>query len=323
MAIPSYQAVPLPRPYDVRGLSIPLPKKTITCMVLAIVTMSLAFAALGSAWWHTEFEFEGETETWYGELENVSASAEIDYDLEDEHIDLNAMGETEEASGKTSESLSGDMEDVGSATSILGLVSAIMALLVMIFAIIAIVLLYVRFPQYTRIFMNLILIFALIAMIFAIIFPIYYLAAWPGAVEEKQEEAKYSFYDGGFIGSNSVEYKTEDENVKVEGEWGPTTGWYLGIVTMILAITTMVFAILARKEFPRVAAVVPPQVPVASAVSQAQVPSSVQTFTPTPTPQPAPVTIRCPTCGTNFQVPSTPRPLEVVCPKCGAKGTLK
>lgn len=51
-------------------------------------------------------------------------------------------------------------------------------------------------------------------------------------------------------------------------------------------------------------------------------PPPIQTFTSAP-PQPAPITIRCPKCGTNFQITSPIRPLEVTCPKCGVKGTLR
>ncbi len=43
---------------------------------------------------------------------------------------------------------------------------------------------------------------------------------------------------------------------------------------------------------------------------------------PLPRP-PSPVSMRCPQCGTTFQIPGSPRPLAIVCPGCGRKGMIK
>lgn len=148
-----------------------LPKKTTTCMVLAIITLIIALIAGGSTWWETDSYFSGTTEFGLDEVEYEGGS----------------------------ESLDGNMEDVADLTSTLETLAAVMAFIVMFLTIGAIGLVVNGYPRYLNLLSNLIPLAVILCLIFAVIAPIYYAIEWPNAVED---DTGGEWEDKSFMGTN-------------------------------------------------------------------------------------------------------------------------
>ncbi|WP_455392851.1 hypothetical protein [[Eubacterium] cellulosolvens] len=131
------------------------------------------------------------------------------------------------------------------------------------------------------------LVFTLLFFIFILITPVYFAAAWGGALNADYKDKVDALVDEdnpyadkpeqivkGFMGSKSVNktspefyygvYSTEE---KVEYNWAPALGWYLTLIAMILVLIALILIFIMRKRL-AATVVVPPLYPHTQAITR-------------------------------------------------------
>ncbi len=217
----------------------PLPRKATIAMVLAIISVVMLFMAGAFAWWSLSMDAKSEGGTIDFEME-----VKVDFTLTEGSYEIVTKYDGSTDTDEDEDDLTDDMKDVGGTTGLLIMLGIVMTIIVIV---LVGLLMYsprnVYMAGYTKIFQNLALIFALLAVIFVLIAPIYYMVAWPDAVEDETSGPVYpvggdgEFYDGSFMGSDSVEVG----GVSASANWGPGLGWILAFVCLILLLITLAF----------------------------------------------------------------------------------
>lgn len=206
-----------------------LTKGTTVCLILAIITIILAFVTINASWWSIETDYEEGTE------------------VESAHLD---RWEVEDVEGdETTVDMRGEMEEVGDRTSLMISLSAVILFFVMITTIVGIILVHAGHTNFVGGFGMLIAVFAVIAFLLALAAPIYYGLTWPDAVVEDDEfgagEEYIPFWGG----------RTND----VETRYSPDIGWFYSLGTAIAAGITLSYAESSRRELKRAKRLRPPK----------------------------------------------------------------
>lgn len=346
------------QPYPPMGPPRPLPKKAVWAMIIAIISVIMLFIAGTLAWWTYSMDLEAES---MGEV--ATGEMVIECGLEEAKYEMEMRGGGQTQTQEDEGSLADEEKDVADTTGLLLWLSIIMMIIVVILVIVMIgASRTYEMARYTRSLGNLAILFTLIALLFALITPVYYMVAWPDAVQKDFEESgeaqgtefeaiMESVYDGSFAGSDefseTIEYYSYDIDFTGESTWGPGIGWFLAIICIVPVIMALVLVKLGKDEATRLAPSMPlmpqPQYGYGEAPQYQQPP--LQPYPPLrysqptqhyPQPQQPPsysqqpvqpppnmIETSCPTCGHVFSVMKTEGLTAVQCPNCGVKGTLK
>jgi cytochrome b subunit of formate dehydrogenase len=259
------------QPYQYPTLG-PLPKKGKFAIVMAIISLVMLLITGAIGWWSMSIEYEREDS---GDIRITEYK--MDFGLSDVSYesDITRDGETE--SYDDDADLIGNLEEVGETTSLLFILGIVMTIIVMILTgiLMAIVISRnVELNMFSYIFKYLTLLFAFLAVIFILVAPIYYMIVWPMTMEDQLDSpltiAGEEIYDGSFMGSNSFDYEEMGDNYSGESSWGPSLGWFLAFVCLVLLIITLVLVKSAGDEAMRLRPM-GPQIPLQQ-VEAAQTP---------------------------------------------------
>lgn len=175
----------------------------------------------------------------------------------------------------------------------------------------------------------------LLAVILSLIAPMYLMFSLPAAFKEDYEDPEIKETIGkDFFGSTE---HTEDYgfiNETVKSSWGGTTGWFLGIIAMVMCIIALVLVAKAKPA----AEPAPPAEPATFTIEPApqamtMEPEAPVTFQPegAPIQPPPPVQppdesqgeqFQCPQCAKIFILSTPQRPAILNCPYCGLEGLV-
>jgi hypothetical protein len=340
-----------PQPYQYPAPQ-PFPNKAIVAIVFAIISMIMIIIAGALPWWIMSFDMTTES---YGQDDTGEALIEFTLQEGSYNLEATSSGDTQKMEDEVD--LIGEEEDVGDVTGFLLLVSIIMLIIVVVLLCVMIgVSRIFSMARYTRMFRNLAILLTLITLLFIIIAPIYYLFAWPNAVEEtinkgvggnpELESIMEAIYDGSFSGSNSfsetIEYSYYNEiDVTGESNWGPGIGWILMFICIVFILITLILIKVGGDQAQRMAVMTPVAAQYGYGVQQPQVyqppppylqPQPYPQPTPQPYPQPLPLPQRpstlptkvtCPTCKNIIPIQPKSLPAQITCPQCGTRGFVE
>ncbi len=322
----------------------PLPKKVTAALVFAIFVLILLLIGGALSWWYLHIEGESEEyDYWDGKYVHLEMEAQIDFGLEDIDLEMTEIRDGDSDTLDSSGSLSGDMKDVGDTAGLLMLLGIIMLILTIIFVIFLLALVHlgnVTAAMYTRLVKNLCLLFILLAFIIILIVPIYYMFAWPDAVEDDMNESslgssKVEIYDGTFMGSESYDDTVSGEDIKFDSSWGPGLGWIMVIFCLIMLLITLGMLksggddalILVEVTSTKMQQ---PQYSMGSQQyqwneSQRQYTRypNVPSYQQQPTQSQPPTEVTCPTCKYIIAVSVEKLPAPIRCPQCGTRGFIE
>jgi hypothetical protein len=321
----------------------PLPKKATAAMVLAIISLILLIIAGALSWWYLQIEGESEEyDYWYDEYIHNEIDAHMDFRLDEIDVEMTSVSNGDKDELDESGDLSGDMEDVGDTAGLFMIVGIVMLILSIIFIIILLAMVRIgniTAVMYTRLMKNLALLFVFLTFIIILIAPIYYIFAWPEAVEDDMNQSslgssEVKIYDGSFIGSESFDDTVGNNDVKFESRWGPGIGWILVLFCILLLLITIGLIKSggndALKLVEETSTIQPAQyVPGSQQYQVYQTPryynQNASGLSPQPQPsQPNPPTeVTCPNCKYRIAVLIRSLPASVKCPQCGTKGIIK
>lgn len=272
----------------------PLPSKAVWALIFAIIAVIMIIIAGALAWWVMSIDMTAEVMG-----EEAHADMELEATLQEARYETTtkAGGETDTQDDEAN--LTDKEEEVGDLTGLLILLGMIMMILTIIVvgAMIGVSRTY-EMARYTRTLKNVGLLLAALALIFILIAPIYYMVAWPNALEEDMEESiedesadvqgiMNEIFDGSFMGDNSFDITEEYYGVDIEyrgdSSWGPGIGWYLAFICLIPIIITIVLIRSGGNQAARLAPI-GPHVAQPQYVTQPQQPYSqpVQQYQPPP-----------------------------------------
>lgn len=206
-------------PSHLPPFSRPPPKKAITAMVLAIISVIMLFIIGVLPWFSVTVENGIEGKEDYT-LEEVI----VETDYGNSEMDLDAIPNA-------------DFDDVADTTSSILKISTILMILVVVLLGLLIWFYYNNIHENIKMFKNILLLLVFIAMLLVLIAPIYYMVAWT----EAMDDASDGLHDS-FIGSEEI-YGNDTT-------WGPGIGWILAFVCFILILVTFIYVKLSE-EVPR------------------------------------------------------------------------
>jgi hypothetical protein len=222
----------------------PRPKMAIAAMVLAIVSAIMVIIAGTFVWWWMSID-----------IHSISSEAEgsgeilVDYTLEEAKIVAVLNGTGGNVNEERDIGLNNGCKDVGDITGHLLMGSFIMMIIVVIMmGLIIGASRTIEMAGFMKKFKNLAVMFAFVALMLVLIAPIYYLFAWPNAIEAEDEESGFSrgIYDGTFGGLGSCteteEYDSSEVVVIYDFSWGPGIGWIYAFICLVPMSLTMLLA---------------------------------------------------------------------------------
>jgi hypothetical protein len=195
----------------------PLPLKELLAMIFAIVTFILIAIALASPWYTASGE-GWEDDQYLGDYETIE-------DDESETHDY-----------------TGAMKNVGGGTSGMEFGAIGLLICVIVLIVIGMIFIFMKRVWYNRYIYTLAFILTFIAFLFALISPLFFAGSWPGAIEEE-----FEYKDIKFFGGTTTEEPDNGYDDR-EIDYAPGAGWYIALVGGIMALLTMIFVFLARKN---------------------------------------------------------------------------
>jgi hypothetical protein len=236
-----------------------------TMIIFIIVTIVLVIS-LSMPWYNIHGDVEGEMRgSSYGTPISIDVEMEFDLDmyLQEQEMksdtEASSLGETySESDSDTDDYDDEDVESVMNTIFYLTIISIILIIIAIITAGLA---------AFGVISTRIGFVMVVIAMIFVLITLVYFPIGVPSALKESYDESESKEeltemglnYDGNFIGSSSAEMDMKDSLSDSEGleeapmeakwTWGPSDGWYLIIISFVLAlIGIIVFSVSGKTK---------------------------------------------------------------------------